>query len=638
MPKHITENDIKAKEDNMKTPEDRAQIWKTRFTKAEQDQRPLFKKVSERYDIMYAVQNTTNIAPWRAKIYVPILASKAWDLIARLSGVLPYFRTQIMDELIITEDGNIELPKKIRDRQKRIDAKLHYDYAYNQDEPMKLKVFDTMLDAVVAGTGFAKGSWKYETKKVMNRQYTIDGLVDDMSKEKVKTIKAGKNDFEPVNFFNVFVSNQTSSYNKSKWVIIRYFKPIDELKANDAFSNVDKLHNTPEKGTFDQDNQSRNRLVNENTADIVDETVPTATIFEVYEKTPEGMKCGTYGVGKDGKGWVELEKPYKKYWHDYFPVQPFYIRRKSFSPWGESLFENNASLQYATNDLFNHYLDNWNLSIDSMIMYEDGTLTSDFVIEPGGEITYTGEKPDAFKFPEPNPAQLSMVMNVVDKALENATLPQYLSGVPNSATDKTMGTAKGITSISEAANEKVGYMRDNFKQSMSIIGQMWVSNLKQFMDKAEEVRTFEKGRESGEIIIPQDFEGDILITIDDDSLMPMSKDEKRESIQGLTTQAMMIQKAAVEQANILGTKDFIPIVNYQEILDESVQYYAIKDPMRFIVGKEEIQESQPEPDTASLGEMVGGKKPEQNEGGLGDNAGLEQAQGNEGAAFGGYAQ
>ena len=110
---------------------------------------------------MYAVQSNENVAPWRAKIYVPIMASKAWDLIARLSSVLPYFRTRINDEVIVNMSGDMELPEEVRNRQKRLDAKLAHDYECGQDEPMKLKVFDTMLDAVVAGTGFAKAGWHY---------------------------------------------------------------------------------------------------------------------------------------------------------------------------------------------------------------------------------------------------------------------------------------------------------------------------------------------------------------------------------------------------------------------------------------------------------------------------------------------
>lgn len=624
----------KDKVDGSQSAEKRAQIWKQRFDRCELNQERLFNKVSKYYDIMYAVQSNENVAPWRAKIYVPIMASKAWDLIARLSSVLPYFRTRINDEIIVNELGDMEIPKDVRNRQKRLDSKLAYDYQYGQEEPMKLKVFDTMLDAVVAGTGFAKAGWHYGEQTSFSRIYNEDGLVEDMSKEKKRTVKKGNNTFEPINFFNVFIGDNATNYGKAKYVIVRSFKPLDELKADPRLSNVDQLIDVPNKGNFDTHNQSRNRLVNESKQEQNDDTVPTATIYEVFERTPKGMKCGTFGIGKANKVWVELEEPKVKYWHNQFPVQPFYCRRKSYSPWGESLFENNSSLQYATNDLFNHYLDNWNLSIDSMIMYEDGTLTSDFIIEPGGEITYTGEKPEAFKFPEPNPAQLSMVMGVIEKAVENATVPQYVSGVPNSSIDKTAGTAKGISLISEAATEKIGYMRDNFKQSMVMVGKIWLSNLQQFQDRTEEIRTFERGSEKPDIILPQDYSGDIDLTIDDDSLTPMTKEEKRSSLEALTAQALMIQKASIEQANILGTKDYIPIVNYTDILEEAVQYYSVKDPTQFLVEKESTNEAQPmNPQEDDKMMALNGTAPNIPPG---QDPGLAAAQGNQGAAMGGY--
>lgn len=315
------------------TPADRAKKWQTRFEKAETDQRALFKRVSKYYDIMYAVQNTDNMAPWRAKIYVPVLASKAWDLVARFSNITPYFKTMIKSEYKINDKGDIELPREVINRQSRIDAKLAYDYDYSQDEPMKLKVSDTLLDATVAGTGFAKASWAFKEQSTYERQYDKDGGVKDMSEEVKKTVKSGCNEFEPVNFFNVFISNNATSYQKSKWVIVRYFKSIDELKENQAYKNVEALLDKPQKGNFDIDNQARNRLVNEQKTELEDETVPTATTFEVYENKPDGMHCGTYGIGKSNNSWVELEEPFKKYWHNYYPVQPFYTRRKSYSPW-----------------------------------------------------------------------------------------------------------------------------------------------------------------------------------------------------------------------------------------------------------------------------------------------------------------
>ena len=97
-----------------KSPQERAQIWNTRFTRTESNQENLFKKISKYYDIMYAVQNTDNVAPWRAKIYVPIMASKAWDLISRLSSVLPYFKTRVQNEMMFdAEKGKIVITDKM---------------------------------------------------------------------------------------------------------------------------------------------------------------------------------------------------------------------------------------------------------------------------------------------------------------------------------------------------------------------------------------------------------------------------------------------------------------------------------------------------------------------------------------------
>lgn len=41
----------------------KASTWKQRLEKCESDQLQLFTRVSKYYDIMYAIQNTTDIAP-----------------------------------------------------------------------------------------------------------------------------------------------------------------------------------------------------------------------------------------------------------------------------------------------------------------------------------------------------------------------------------------------------------------------------------------------------------------------------------------------------------------------------------------------------------------------------------------------
>jgi hypothetical protein len=599
----------------------KASIWSERFNNAEQAQFDLFNRVSKYYDIMYAVQNTSNIAPWRAKVFIPILASKAWDLVSRLSNVVPYFQTKI-DELELEESGFV-VPETTQNRQMRLDAKLKKDYTDSPDEPMKLKVSDTLLDAVVAGTGWAKQSWETKKEVVYNKQIDEDGMVKNPDKDEKTEYEKGYNCFEPLNFFNVFIAPNAPSWGKANYIIVRYFKPFEELKNNPNY-DLKKLYDQPQTIGFSNQNNSRNRIVNEKTLFQEDKTVKTATIYECYERKSDGWHMSTYAEGQgDARPWVQIRQSAKRYWHKYCPIVPFYIRRKTFSPWGESLFENNATLQSATNDIFNHYLDNLNVSLDSMIMYEDGTLTNDFVVEPGGEITYTGAEPKQFKFPEPNPAQISMVMNQLEKAIELATVPQYISGVPDSSTDKTAGTAKGISLITEAATEKIGFMKDNFKQSMTIVGKIWLSNLAQFQDKPDRVDVQKDGKIQPDVVLPEDYQGEISLTIDDDSMLPLTKDERRDIALQFLGQVGQIQKLSYEQANFFQDPSGVPKIKYGEFIEELAQYFSVKDVTRYM-----------EPATAPMSSVT----PPPEEGAMpgGGQTNVEAAlQGDIGAALGG---
>lgn len=553
--------------------------WKQRLEKCESDQQQIFNRVSKYYDIMYAIQNTTDVAPWRSKVYLPFLASKAWDLISRLSNVTPLFRTKI-NEIVLDENG-YSVPEEIKERQMRIDAKLLRDYQDHPDEPMKYKVSDTLADAVIAGTGWAKASWEVKKQEVFNKQTDDEGMIINPEKDEKTEFEDGCNQFEPLNFFNVFVAPNSPSWSKAPYIIVRYFKPFEQLKDNPNY-DLSLLDGNGKDVNFEAFNISRNRVVNTNSNVATDDTVQTATIYECYERKGNRIEISTYAESKSGKSWVKIRKESKMYWHKYYPIVPFYIRKKTFSPWGESLFENNATLQSATNDVFNHYMDNLNVSLDSMIMYEDGTLTNDFIVEPGGEITYTGEVPKQFKFPEPNPAQITQVMNQLQGAIEMATVPQYISGVPDSNTDKTAGTAKGISLITEAATEKIGFMRDNFKQSMSVIGKIWLSNLAQFQDKPEVVEYRKDGEIKPDVIMPIDYQGQVELTIDDDSMLPLTKDERRDISLQFLAQVGQIQKLSMEQATFFQDPNGVPKINYGEFIEELAQYFSVKDVSRFM--------------------------------------------------------
>lgn len=569
-------------------PEKDAAKWKKRFENRQQKLAPLFEDAQKYYDVMYAVQNTTKISPWKSKVYVPVLASKAWDLIARVSDVIPYFNVTIKNELDIDDEtGMFVKPDAVKERERRIEAKLHYDYNNGHEEPMKLKVFDPLVDAVVAGTGYAYAPWCFEEQKSYGRQFDQMGTMDNENTV-VKKLQGGYNEFEGINFFNVFPGDAASFY-KAPYLIVRGYKSKVDMQASGLYKNLDKCATEPNRGSyfFELYNVSRNRVVNEQDLVWLDESVDTITYYECYERTADGVTLVTYAEGEtddSGNGpWVEIRSKSIPYWHNMFPVVPFYLRKKSYSVFGESLFENNRTMQSATNDLFNHYLDNWNLSIESMLMYEDGTLTNDFIIEPGGEITFTGDPPKQFKFPEPNPQQLSIVMNVLEKGIDNATFSPYAAGQPNDQNDKTQGTAYGVRTITEAATTKIGFFRDNFKQSMKVLGRIWLSNLQQFEDNPAEITRKVNGKVQPDIVMPSDYQGEIELDIDDDSMIPMTKADKRDAMNAFIQNLLLLQKAGMTQATIFKQPTDIPRYNFAEITDDLAELYTIKDFDRYLL-------------------------------------------------------
>jgi hypothetical protein len=447
---------------------------------------------------------------------------------------------------------------------------------------MNIRTFNTTLDAVVAGTGFAYTPWVYEEKKTYARPFDEDGMITDNTQTIEKTERGGHNDFIPINFFNMFIAPNSVSFFKAPYWIVREYSTIQEARDTGLYDDkaLELLRkNVQPDNSFQSYNNSRNRLVNQKQVSE-DDTVDNIVLYNCFDQNGTSY---TYGEGESENGWIELRCVEKQYWHGRPPLVPFSIRRKSFSPWGESLFENNARLQSATNDLFNHYLDNWNLSIDQMIMYEDGSLTSDFIVKPGGELTYTGQRPEQFKFSDPNPNQLSTVLGVINQAIESATVPQYLSGIPDSSLDKTGGTATGINMITEAATEKVGFMRNNMKQSMRIVGQNWLSNLQQFLDRPKEIAVVKNGVRKPLIVTPGDMQGEMDLDIDDDSMIPVSKSQKRETFQAFLSGLIGLQNAAIQQATMFKTPQDIPRLNFNELIEDTADGYSIKDFTKYLM-------------------------------------------------------
>lgn len=549
-----------------------AKKWSDRFDIAKTYQLPLFEKYAKWYDDMYAHVTNQNMAPWRSKVYMPVIASKVWDLISRFIQYRPGWDVTIRTLPVNTLDQDSfqlymdEMNRKVE----KVKMKLNYDYDCPlMEEPIQDELLGTMLDAAVTGQGV--GRVPYLTKSTSYKQYMAGDEGMDYSKVKTDTAMEGYNAFQGVSIFNFFLQPGAKGLQKSPWIIVADHTPLFELEKDPkidkaALKTVKVGAITNEFARFEA---SRNRLVTTEDSLSLDTTTQMVQTYECWDK--EFNELVIYGVGQEG--WVELYRGTNVYWHQKYPFVPFYIRRKPYQFWGESIFENSETLQAAINDIFNHYMDSHNMA-DGMIAIEEGSVVEPYIIEPAGEIRYRGEIPKQFKFPSPDANNVQLALDVVNGAIESATISQYASGVPNSSTDQTQGTATGVTRMMEAAAEKVGFMRSNFRRSWREVGQMWLSNTQQFMRTDVVYETTKNGEKINDVIHPEDVVGIFGVKIDDGSFEPVSKDQKRQDYLAFVAALQGWQDSSVAQAERTQLPEDAIRLDWNEIVLRGSEHFA----------------------------------------------------------------
>lgn len=506
--------------------EPKVQLWGDRFSLAESNQQKLFKQAAKWYDLMNAVVNDKDFAPWRSKIFIPFLASKAWTLIPKLVQGQPKLVTSAKDP----------------DVAKNTEMMLEHDWNNpERDEPMFKKLTDPLIDAIVVGKGFAKVPWTVKNKEIFEQLTKESSSVDEagnpittrelvLGKEKVTTKTIGFNNLVPVNIFDVFVSPSGYTLQDKPWVIIRTFETESSLKdRNDAkggkfYQNLDKLSDLGASADSSAKyNRSRNRLLTQTDQVTADKTIKNIEIWECYDK--ETGKIVTI-AGRS----VIIRDQKNTYWHGRYPLVDFEIKPNAFSFWGQSIFQLGERAQAALNDTINHFMDNWNLAIEGMLIAEEGTELDDFTVEPGGVVKFTGQMPpQQFKFPNPDAGSLQMLQQIFRQSVEDVTVSSYASGTPNSAVDKTAGTGIGIQALQEAASDIISFMKQYFRLSIWEILDQWKENNKQFITAPVDVTVTQDGRRSKETIDPAYLQGNVNLELDDASMQPISKEVEREN-------------------------------------------------------------------------------------------------------------
>jgi hypothetical protein len=83
--------------------------------------------------------------------------------------------------------------------------------------------------------------------------------------------------------------------------------------------------------------------------------------------------------------------------------------------------------------------------------------------------------------------------------------------------------------------------------------------------------------------MPSDYQGEVELDIDDDSMTPMNKADKRDAMNAFIQNVLLIQKAGITQAEIFKQPSDVPRYNFLEITDDLAELYSVKDFERYVL-------------------------------------------------------
>jgi hypothetical protein len=592
-----------------------AAVWRTRYQLAYNHQLPLFRKIADWYKLMYAIKTYKNIGIWKSQVFIPIMSYKVWTIIAKLLALRPGFSVKMYDKVYSREDA---------ERINKANLKLEYDYDNPMlDESIRDRLFDPLSDAVIGGTGFAIAPWTSGTNKTYDHFKKGDGTID-YSKSNVEESDFGYNDLQPLSVFDVFGAPGKRSWEKKPWHIIHMSKTKAELLSSGLYSEETIRALKPVGGQgkeVSQLKQSRNQFLSQSGEDVdtMDDTVDNFDVFVCNEKTAKGIFSCTFVEAaresgdrsqtedsKEQSTWKRIREDKQPYWHNKYALVPFYIRRRPHDCWGESIFEVTESMANSYNDIFNQFADNLAVvGAGGILMHETGTTIYDFFYGPGGEIRYSGAKPEFVTPDSPDIQFFQMMMGLLEKGVEWGTVSSYAGGAPSDTSDATQGTAEGIQRLQEAAGEIVTFMKSNFMQSLRAVGQRWLSNNRQFMDDDMTLETKKRGKTRHTTITAEDFTRTMYMTIDEASMQPDTKEQKIATDKAWLADifAMVdragLQAQAAAQDPVLSAKLKPIYLNYEELMAEVSDNYGKTDFEHFILSDQE-QQTDGDPNSSNM--------------------------------------
>lgn len=508
-----------------------------------------------------------SIYPWRSKLFIPWSFTVVETIIPKVFARDPKWRAISRDPAPATmgekEDLGNGLIQSTADQATVVNKLLGYQWGRLG---MRLKMYDYIKDSLMYSKGYAKITWNLQTKTKTYMEPVVDK--DDKITFVKKTKSAVEYDdpcIDIVDPYDIYVDPDATSLDDAQYLIHRKTVPLEQLKENPNYKNVEQVKATD--ATKDKYFDDLNRF-NNNTPPP-DSHKHLVEILEYWEADRLVVIANRRVVLRD------TPNPYN---HKRIPFVELDDYRDPHKYYGQSELSVIDPLQREINAIRNQRRDYDNLALNPVIRMVPGVLRNpnSAVMAPGNVWMVSDlNSMDVFQLPQ---------LQGTARDIENQTAQDIKMavaideiGIGLLPDNPQRRSATEVVTAQSMAGKRFAVKIALLEEAVKKIGQMVFDLNQQFLDEERIIQIVGKrGAQEWVKLGPEDIRGQFFIDIETGSMLP--KDEiaaRQEAIQLLQYVTPIIapvigQNPTVIMPILRMVLDTFELPGKQEILDELV--------------------------------------------------------------------
>lgn len=542
-------------------------VAKERYAAALENQRPKFTKFND-FDYIFRS---------RLKKYDPNIPSKVFNPI-----VWAFIET-IQTRLLAKPPTIAYKPREEMDEeQAELQSEL-FNYWFDRSGAFQT-LADLIKQALIYGTGVIKVDWLTSPQRVVKGYQTDpitgEAIIDPATGQFVTEEQVVTDYDDPriqnINIYDFFVDPNATTIDDAKWVIHQYYTSLSELEAMNASlpeplydpKGLKKLRDLeegitdPESENYEQERRSAAGY----TANTHSRGKGQVKIWEMWSRTPEGIKVCI--IANES---VDLREGPSPYWHGYFPFIRYVDSPNTLDFYGTGEIEPVEKMVHALNTLINQRITNISQILNPVWIASSRVEDTELQFIPNSIIHANDIKNDVDILKQQDVTASSFQEQaVITETIQRALgVTDYVQGV------QTPGQTKAEVEIKTAqANTRFNHKVMIFEQMvLKRLGEIIHALYQQFITTEKIIRVAGQDGEKFVRLTPADLVG--FYDVIPESGSTLEVDQEADARKFMNLYAIMQGK---------------PYINQFEMDKEAFEQFGQKDPERFFLSEEELNE------------------------------------------------